>query len=742
MTKQDHDQQAPSDEPATADRAPRRLVGTALKVVGILFLAEIVVMHLLRVFGLSEGAWKDAADGLLLAILALPGLYLVGFRGVPLVRPHDLHKYTRAEKRVLYLLTGFVAVVIALILIQAVVATAQESGSAVINVTGRQRMLTQRLTKAASFQAMESVHRRLTGLELPARNDLEEDSARFEHALQALIEGDDGLGLPPCPSEPALRQLKAVQAVWHPFQALLARAGEPVINMDEGYAYSAALNDAGESVLTEMEQAVKLLEAHYTGRAALLQSLYGASLASGALIGLLLIVAFAQMMRLRQRLHGELCRHREHLEEKVTERTHTLRKTNEELRTEIANRERVEHELVASRANFRSIVEKNSEGMMVVDNGGLVRFANPAAEVLLDRPAKELVGTLFGCPLVADEQVEIDIVRYGRDGERGVAEMRLAETDWEGQATHLVMLRDITERIRAERAVKQHAAALEAANEALSEANVAATAAKEALETSVSELSHSNAELDDFAYIASHDLKEPLRGIHNYSTFLLEDYGDKLDGDGRAKLETLARLAQRMDAFIDSLLHYSRLGRLDLAAEETNLEDVVNDALDSLHITLNEAGIEVRRPRALPTIRCDRSRIGEVFRNLITNALKYNDKPEKWIEIGCQQPGQEYGTREAAEGPAVFYVRDNGIGIRRQHMDSIFRIFKRLHGRDKYGGGTGAGLTIAKKIVERHGGCIWVESVYGEGTIFYFTLEHTDDYDHHDRSKCTADSAR
>ena len=121
-------------------------------------------------------------------------------------------------------------------------------------------------------------------------------------------------------------------------------------------------------------------------------------------------------------------------------------------------------------------------------------------------------------------------------------------------------------------------------------------------------------------------------------------------------------------------------------------------------------------PEPLPKMRCDQARVGEIFRNLITNAIKYNDKPEKWIEIGVQNGG-------GALPLYVFYVRDNGIGIRPNHLESIFRIFKRLHGRDRYGGGTGAGLTIVKKIVERHGGDIWVNSEPGEGTTFYFTLE-------------------
>jgi signal transduction histidine kinase len=239
--------------------------------------------------------------------------------------------------------------------------------------------------------------------------------------------------------------------------------------------------------------------------------------------------------------------------------------------------------------------------------------------------------------------------------------------------------------------------------------------AEEELARSNEELHQSNKELDDFAYIASHDLKEPLRGIHNFASFLLEDYADKLDEEGRAKLETLTRLTRRMELLIDSLLHFSRLGRVDLAIDRVDLNEVVADVLDGLGITLKQDRIEVRIPRPLPTVRADRARVGEIFHNLVVNAMKYNDKETKWIEIGYLDPEGGH--------PPVFYVRDNGIGIQEKHFDAVFRIFKRLHSRDKYGGGTGAGLTIVKKIIERHSGKIWVESTYGEGTTFYFTLE-------------------
>ncbi|HEX4607967.1 MAG TPA: ATP-binding protein [Urbifossiella sp.] len=226
-------------------------------------------------------------------------------------------------------------------------------------------------------------------------------------------------------------------------------------------------------------------------------------------------------------------------------------------------------------------------------------------------------------------------------------------------------------------------------------------------------------ELDAFAYLASHDLKEPLRGIHNYAAFLIEDYEGKLDPDGDAKLRAIMRLAQRMEALIESLLHYSRTGRGELLVREKDLNALLRDVLDSLHARVEETGAEIRIPRPLPTIRCDPVLVGEVFANLISNALKYNDKPAKWVEIGCdERPAGGDGTRHET----VFYVRDNGIGIPAKHHTQVFRIFKRLHTRDKYGGGTGAGLTIVKKVVERHAGRIWIESTECEGTTFFFTL--------------------
>jgi signal transduction histidine kinase len=236
----------------------------------------------------------------------------------------------------------------------------------------------------------------------------------------------------------------------------------------------------------------------------------------------------------------------------------------------------------------------------------------------------------------------------------------------------------------------------------------------ETLQQLNAELRRRNQELDAFTYIASHDLKEPLRGINNYAQFLVEDYAEKLDDEGRQQLGAIQQLIRRMEDLLNSLLHYSRVERGELSQKELDVTQVVREALDQLRARLQGERVQVRLPQSLPAVRGDRAQLTEVFTNLLSNALKYNDTTEKWVEVGV---------RDATDGgPPVFFVRDNGIGIAPEHWGKIFEVFRRLHPRDAYGGGTGAGLTIVKKIIERHGGRIWVESTPGEGSTFYFTF--------------------
>lgn len=237
------------------------------------------------------------------------------------------------------------------------------------------------------------------------------------------------------------------------------------------------------------------------------------------------------------------------------------------------------------------------------------------------------------------------------------------------------------------------------------------------------DLVRSNDELDSFAYMAGHDLKEPLRGIHTYATALREQAqaGLVLDQRGQERLDMMLRLTVRMDSLLDALLHFSRVGRLTLAFEAAPLNEVVSDAIDMLGGRLLDSGVELRVAR-LPTIECDRIRAREVFANLIANAVKYNDKERRWVEVGVLDPGTALAGGIARGAGPVLYVRDNGIGIEQCHMERIFLMFKRLHPHDAYGGGSGAGLAIARKLVEQHQGQLWVDSTPGEGSTFYFTL--------------------
>jgi two-component system, chemotaxis family, sensor kinase Cph1 len=221
------------------------------------------------------------------------------------------------------------------------------------------------------------------------------------------------------------------------------------------------------------------------------------------------------------------------------------------------------------------------------------------------------------------------------------------------------------------------------------------------------ELKEANVALDSFAYVASHDLKEPLRGIHHMATFI-----QRGQGDGTQQLETILKLTKRMDDLIESLLQYSRTGRTELNLVECDMEAVLDEALMVLVQRISESNITIRRSGSLPKIKCDRVRLRDVLINLISNAIKYNINPERWVEIGVE-----------ADDPPTFFVRDNGIGIAPRDHERVFQIFRRLHGQDEFGGGTGAGLTIAKQSIERHGGRIWIDSQVEKGTTIYFTLQ-------------------
>jgi signal transduction histidine kinase len=235
--------------------------------------------------------------------------------------------------------------------------------------------------------------------------------------------------------------------------------------------------------------------------------------------------------------------------------------------------------------------------------------------------------------------------------------------------------------------------------------------AKAELERANEELLQSNDELRQFAFVASHDLQEPLRSITSFCNLLKEEYRDRLDEQADCYIERIVNGAKRMKALVTDLLSYSRVSRDEqVAFQEVDFREVVGDALANLQSSINETGAEIFWD-ALPTVVGNRVQLIQLLQNTIGNAIMYRGAEPPRIDIDAQRVGESW----------EFSVRDNGIGIAPEHHQQIFEIFKRLHGRDKYPG-TGIGLAVCKKIVERHGGQITVESQLGAGSVFRFTI--------------------
>ncbi len=224
----------------------------------------------------------------------------------------------------------------------------------------------------------------------------------------------------------------------------------------------------------------------------------------------------------------------------------------------------------------------------------------------------------------------------------------------------------------------------------------------------MSELATANQELKDFAYIVSHDLKAPLRGIASIATWIEQDYGDRLDSEGQEMLHLLGGRVRRMSDLIDGILQYSRVGRVQEEKSVVNLQDLLIEVIDLIALPV---GIEIAIETELPMVFAGKTQMQQVFQNLLSNAVKYMGKPEGKIRLGHTE----------RQGFWEFYVSDTGLGIEARHFDKIFQIFQTLTTRDS-SESTGVGLAIVKKIIEIYGGKIWVASEYGKGSTFFFTI--------------------
>lgn len=234
--------------------------------------------------------------------------------------------------------------------------------------------------------------------------------------------------------------------------------------------------------------------------------------------------------------------------------------------------------------------------------------------------------------------------------------------------------------------------------------------AEEELKETLEDLERSNKELEQFAYVASHDLQEPLRMVASYVQLLERRYKDKLDSDASEFIAYAVDGARRMQRLINDLLDYSGIGTRGKKFEKTDCAHVLGQAIVNLQGPIAKSGAAVINGD-LPKIRADESQLIQLFQNLIDNSIKFRGKEPPRIHFGAKRKRKEW----------LFSVQDNGIGIDPQYAERIFVIFQRLHNRKKYSG-TGIGLAICKRIVERHAGRIWVESTPGKDSTFFFTI--------------------
>lgn len=357
---------------------------------------------------------------------------------------------------------------------------------------------------------------------------------------------------------------------------------------------------------------------------------------------------------------------------------------------------------------LNKIIDSCPQGILIVNSQGIIVFANKLIKPLFGYEPSEIHGHNLEKMMPAtfrerhenlrklylkspvDRQMGVgrDLFALKKNGQNFPVEIALKPIRFEGENCVLCSIVDITERKNKEIELNK-------------------------LNTS---LEQSNAELEEFTYIASHDLKEPLRGIHNYSIMLMESIHEHLDDENRQRLAKLPELTKRLEEQIDALLEYSRLGKSALSFERIDLNSLIQEADDMLELFKGQKKVAVLIQPELPFVYGNYIKLIEIFTNLIANGIKYNEQEEIKIEIGVLK------TPAAQNNMCTLYVKDNGIGVEPEHIDKIFTIFKRLHPRNSYGGGSGVGLTIVKKIVELHGGEIWLESNKNEGTSFYITL--------------------
>ncbi|MFA4911909.1 MAG: PAS domain S-box protein [Desulfobacteria bacterium] len=361
---------------------------------------------------------------------------------------------------------------------------------------------------------------------------------------------------------------------------------------------------------------------------------------------------------------------------------------------DITEKKRLENEIRETRDFMENIVESSIDGITTTDNKGIITFISKGAEEMLGYGREEITGThIYQYYLNGREDAGKIMKVLGEEGGLQNYEMSLIAKDGRivpintsaslirdnrGKAIGtLGVYKDITEKKRLEE-----------------------------------EIRHRNEELENFVHTISHDLKSPLVSLQGFASIFRSEYKDKIDENGQHYLERIGQNANYMETLIQDLLELSKVGRVVGVFEEVDTSKIIESVIERLRLQLEEKGIGLILPNHYPTIYCDRNRTLQVFENLISNSMKFmGDAESPVIEIGHTDKGKVY----------EFYVRDNGIGIEKKYHEKIFMIFQCLQDIEGVEG-TGVGLAIVKRIVENHGGNIWVVSEKGKGATFHFTL--------------------
>ena len=368
---------------------------------------------------------------------------------------------------------------------------------------------------------------------------------------------------------------------------------------------------------------------------------------------------------------------------------------------DITERKRAEEDLKLANIYNRSLIEASLDPLVTIGPDGKITDVNHSTEAVTGYSRDELIGTDFSDYFTEPEKARKGYQQVFQDEK--VFNYALEIKHKKGHVTPVLYnasvyrdetagvigvfaaARDITERKQAEEKLKE----------------------------TIEELERSNDELQQFAYITSHDLQEPLRTIASYTQLIERRYKDKLDDDADDFIEFIVEAAVRMKDMIQGLLYYSRVGTRGGELRSTNTEKLLEIVISNLNAAIEENEVTITHDD-LPVVVADEGQLVQLFQNIISNAIKFRKDDEyPRIHISAHKNANEY----------VFSVADNGIGIESQYFSRIFEVFKRLHTRVEYEG-TGIGLSISKRIIERHNGRMWVESEFGEGATFYFTIPY------------------